>query len=250
MSATLILTATVAPPSGVPGLVRTDPELRLRDYLESLAFYLNLPTRRVGRIVFAENSGSDLTPLRDLARRQQGDKQVEFVGFAGLDHPASYGRGYGEFKLLDHVLAQSELIAALPPMSVLWKGTGRYRLINLPQLIATAPTHYDLYCDLKSRPMPWMDLRFFSCTVRGYQRFLSGVYRELREDVIQTSPEVHMRLAIGGRLGQGGIVPRFRTEPYVEGVRGWDNRHYAQGWNRMKYLCRVAARRVAPWAWI
>lgn len=250
MSSTLILTATVAPPAGVPGLVRTDPTVRMRDYLESLDFYLGIPTCRVGQIIFAENSGSNLAPLRELARARKGDKEVEFIRFAGLDHPPEYGRGYGEFKLLDHVLTHSQVIANLPPSALLWKGTGRYRMLNLAELIETAPVGYDLYCDMKSRPLPWMDVRFFSFTVSGYHRLLRGVYHELREDVTRTSPEVYLRRVIGKRLGQGGIVPRFRREPYVDGVRGWDNRNYTDGWNRMKYVLRGAARRLTPWVWI
>jgi hypothetical protein len=56
---------------------------------------------------------------------------------------------------------------------VLWKVTGRLRVLNLEKLIATAPERYDFYCDLRSVPLigerlggnHWMELRTFSCTV-------------------------------------------------------------------------------------
>ncbi len=67
MPRTLILTATITPPSGVPSLVRTDPALRLRDYLAAFEFYLKVPTAILPRIVFAENSGSDVDPVSGLS---------------------------------------------------------------------------------------------------------------------------------------------------------------------------------------
>src|SRR3954471_4308953 len=76
MSQVLILTATITPPPGVPILARTDPQLRLQDYIDALKFYLAVPNHVLDRIIFAENSGSDLSKLRALA--EESDKRVEF----------------------------------------------------------------------------------------------------------------------------------------------------------------------------
>ena len=256
MSRTLILTATITPPSGVPSLVRTDPALRLRDYLAAFEFYLKVPTAVLPRIVFAENSASDVAPFRALADRIGGDKEVFVTSHAGLDHPPSYGRGYGEMKLVDRIMTEYPPVADLPADAPIWKGTGRYLLTNIKRLVASAPRRYDLYCDLKDRPQPWFDMRFFSFSPAGYRRLFLGRYRDLREDgppqpgQLWTNPEAVLRAAIAPHLGEPGIVPRFRVEPFVDGVRGWDNRSYVSGKNLAKFYVRSAARLVAPRLWI
>ena len=65
------------------------------------------------------------------------------------------------------------------------------------------------------------------------------------------SPETYMRRHIGGLLPTGNIVPRFRTETIIVGIRGNVGRNYSQGRNRSKYAIRRAiARKVAPFLWI
>ena len=65
----LLLTATVTPPAGVPSLQRTNPAQRLRDYEEALSFYLPLVGTTFDAIVFAENSASDITSLKQMTTR-------------------------------------------------------------------------------------------------------------------------------------------------------------------------------------
>ena len=247
---TLVLTATITPPPEAPVLARSDPGERLKDYLQSLEYYLSMPGDAVGRIVFVENSNSDVTPLRELAAEKGGGKSVEFVSFDGLDHPARHGRAYGEFKLLDHAVGHSETLRSLGDGGAWWKVTGRYRLLNLARMLATAPASYELYCDMRDYPIPWMEVGLFSCTNRAYRRMFAGVYRELREDERNEAAEVTLRRMFDGYVKEPGVVPRFRAQPRVEGIRGKDNRNYAHGRNAAKFWLRMAARRVAPWVWI
>jgi len=250
MSQILILTATITPPPGVPILARTDPQLRLQDYIDALKFYLAVPNHVLDRIIFAENSGSDLSKLRALA--EESDKRVEFFTLSRLDYPPEYGRGYGEFKLMDDVMMHSEIIAELNRSDVVWKATGRYRMKNIARWIATAPANYDLYCDMHDwpNPVPWMDTRFYSCTFETYDRLLRNVYHHLRFDILGHGSLFYMRSAIGKHLGSGRIVPRFRVEPYVEGNRAWDDRGWNQGKNYRNYLIRATSRKITPWLWI
>ena len=256
MPRTLLLTATITPPAGVPSLVRTDPALRLRDYLAAFEFYLKVPTAVLPRIVFAENSNSDITPFQELADRVGGGKQVHITTHPGLDHPPAHGRGYGEMKLVDRIMTEYPPVASLPADALIWKGTGRYLLTNIARLVRSAPARYDLYCDLKDRPRPWFDMRFFSFSVAGYRRLLLGRYHDLREDQCArpgqtwSNPEAVLRAAIAPHLGEPGIYPRFKVEPFVDGVRGWDNRSYVSGKNLAKFYVRSAARVVAPRCWI
>jgi hypothetical protein len=240
----LLLTATITPPAGVPGLKRTDPKERLDDYCKALDFYCRLPQTPIERIVFIENSATDLAPLRQIADRAGAQSRIEFLGFDGLDHSPKHGRGYGEFKLLDYAMEHSPTLLACPEEQRLWKVTGRYRVLNLLDLINTAPSNYDLYCDMRDRPMPWVDLRVFSVTVTGYRTLLRGLYTQLREDKIHMSPERYLRPLIGELAKAHAIITRFRREPRIDGIRGLDSQNYSTGMNRLKYWVRAIGRRL------
>jgi hypothetical protein len=238
----LLLTATIKPPAGVPELQRTDPLERMNDYVSALRFYCNIHDTLISRIVFIENSGFDLSPLADVVSGAHATHRVEFLSFDGLDHPPRYGRGYGEFKLLDYALDHSKTLAAADAGTVLWKVTGRYRVLNIGRIIRTAPPKFDLYCDMRTWPIPWVDLRIFGCTLGGYRSCLKGVYQQLREDVINMAPEQHLHLIIGELAKSHRIVGRLRSEPLVDGIRGKDSKNYASGINLIKYLARASRR--------
>ena len=260
MPVTLLLTATITPPtSGVPGLIRLDPELRLRDYLTALEFYLKQPTDVIERVVFADNSASDVSAVQDLANQLGGDKQVIVTSHQGLDYPPELGRGYGEMRLLDYLVNDFAPLASLPSETKVWKGTGRYMLINIAASVHAAPKDYDVYCDLKNKPHHRFDMRFFSFTLAGYRRIFNGLYKEMCE-VRNTPegprfvalPEVQMRQFINPYLAahDPAVFPRFRVEPWVDGVRAWDNVAYHKGKGILKYAIRAGTRKFVPKVWI
>ena len=75
-SGALLLTATITPQPGVPHFRVTDTAQRRQEYLTSLAFAIALDRRIITTIVFAENSGSDLSAFKSLAER---DDRVELL---------------------------------------------------------------------------------------------------------------------------------------------------------------------------
>ena len=95
----LLLTATITPPAGVPLLARTDPKARLQDYEKGLQFYLQFINKGIDAIVFAENSNSDVSTLKNIVTQSGLQDAVEFLVFGGLDYPPSYGRAYGNLNL-------------------------------------------------------------------------------------------------------------------------------------------------------
>ncbi|WP_426413287.1 hypothetical protein [Bradyrhizobium ganzhouense] len=247
---TLLVTATITPPSIVTNLSRFDPRQRLEDYKAALHFYLELPSNILPRIVFVENSAGDVSGLRNLAARHR-DKEIEFVTFYGLDYPPSFGRGYGEARLLDYAMDRSAIIAKLQPNDMIWKATGRLKLLNFAQLSQTAPTGTDLYCDLKDYPMPWMDMRFFAFSKTGYEHLFRGIADSLREDQpVAGVAENHLRRIVGARLGRDAIVPRFAYTPRVDGIQG-NNQPYSGGIrNIAKFSIREFCRQLVPGLWI
>jgi hypothetical protein len=245
----VLLTATVVVPHDARNLARRDTALRLQDYLQAFDFYLaQLQRGSFDALVLCENSGFDLAPFAAKARQAGLQGRVELIGHHGLDHPSRHGRGYGEFKLVDHAMQHSLLIAGLGAQVRVWKVTGRYKVHNLPQLVAGQPQHADLYCHCRNFPMPWLDMYLMRWNRHAYDMLIRGVYHRLRQDDTPTSAEQHFRALLDGH-GEGlRIVRRFRQVPRIEGVRGFDNRVYQA--MRHKWLARELAQRLAPWIWI
>lgn len=245
MNNTLLLTATIRPPPGAPNLHRIDPRQRMNDYIHALDFYCRLPKEIIPRIVFVENSASNLSPLQEVVLKANALGRVEFLSFDGQDHPPQYGRGYGEFKLLDYAMEHSYTLGSANVDDVLWKVTGRYRVLNLVTLVHTAPSDFQLYCDIRDWPIPWVDLRIFGCTVSGYQYLLRGIYSQLKANVINMAPEQYLRPSIGELAKSHRVVTRFRREPRVDGIRGVDSKNYSSRSNLLKYLFRSSIRHAA-----
>jgi hypothetical protein len=246
----IFLTATIAPPQAA--VTRNDPHVRLQDYLASLEFYLSLPTGIVDRILFVDNSGSDITPIEEFVRKRVADKVVELISFEGNDHSVSYGKAYGEFKLLDFGLEHTSLLSEYDHF---WKVTGRLRVMNLADMIAAVTTHYDVLCDLHNFPFVgtgkafknrWMDLRVFSCTKNAYKNLFAGRYIEFGSRMNQ---DVLYDVVMQARSDMK-ILPRFDEQPVISGVSGRHDRDYHSGLQRMKTVVRSSVRRCIPFIWV
>jgi hypothetical protein len=247
MANVLLMTATINPLKGLPSLARIDPDLRRADYIEALKFYLHLLGRCFDRIVFAENSNADLSDLRALVLDHSMSNRVEFVSFYGLDFPPEYGRGFGEFKMVDYAVSQSPSLKQLE--TVVWKVTGRYVLLNMEAMVASYPGA-DIYCHMRDYPHRLCELAFLAWTQNGYKRLIQGIAPMLRNDQKPTvSEEVHFRKLIDKSKKQLLITPRLKIVPIIEGIRGWDNSRYSNR-NSPKILMRRAANVLIPWFWI
>jgi hypothetical protein len=252
MTNILVMTATITPKSGAFSLARTDPELRRRDYELALRHYLNaLSLGAFDRLLFAENSDSNLDSLSALVREAGLTDRVEFLSLYGLDYPSEYGRGYGEFLLIDRVM-DSPGMRAQSPDSIVWKITGRYRVVNIEQLIRKRAKHFDLYCNCRDYPVRWTDQYILAWRVGVYAQHLKGLYEHFKENEAGKSCELVMRELIDqGYFESLNVVPRFTRVPIIEGVRGWDNEEYRTGLkNRSKLLVRQMANLALPWFWI
>ncbi len=248
MRTILLLTATVTPLQGVPSLRRTDPAQRLQDYANALRFYLGLLGRCFEGIVFAENSGADLQPLRRLAADAGVANEVEFVSFEGLDYAPSHGRGYGEFRLVDHAMAHAALLQG---DVCVWKCTGRYVVRNIERLVRGRPP-VDLYCHMRNYPYRLCELYLLSFDRRGYEAAIQGVYEHLRNDImpgVHSNEEALFRRRVDALPPEITVRRRFATTPVIDGIRAWDNSRYSGAW-APKVLLRRAARVIAPWIWI
>jgi hypothetical protein len=240
-----MMTATITP-NNARNLLRTDPAVRLKDYEDALDFYLDLIDRPLYGIVFVENSDSDATSLRQLVASRGMTGRVEFLCNYGVHLYSDKGRAHGELKLLDYAMTASVMVREAGANHVVWKITGRYMVKNLTSMIASAPRGFDAYIDMKDHPRPWMDMRLMAWTAAGYDR----VFRGVADDLDSKTHEKVMREYLPERAEGARLVLRFRKEPFVDGIRGWDNGRYSRGTELIKCYARSLGRVVAPWYWI
>lgn len=250
----LLLTGTISPPVNALDLARTNPQARLQDYLNAFEYHLDhLQKGEVDHIIFAENSASDLSAIAALAHRRNFSHKVELISFSGLDYPPEYGRAYGEARIIDHVMAFSPVLAsAREEHAFIWKVTGRYTIRNLGDIIRYRPPRADFYCNMRNYPQRWVDMYLLGWTSKGYEIFLKDVAGAIRAGApgTGTSPEKLLRDWLEKCPPSGAVlVPRFRHTPIIDGIRGYDNRSYAEA-NRWKNLLRRIALRIAPSLWI
>lgn len=245
----LIMTATVKPPPDALQLTRVDASLRMNDYCEALAYYLSLLTGGIlSGIVFAENSNHDLSPLTQLVADKGMGAKVEFIGFNGLDYPSSYGRGHGEFKLLDYAMHHSEMIQKAASSTEIWKITGRYQVLNFAEILARRPIASDIWIHCRNHPKRWADMYLMGWRKDYYLNNMVGLYREFNDGVLHISAEVVFRKFID-RLAKGtNVSQRIIPVPDLVGIRGIDSSSYER--QRWKFFVRALAARLLPKWWI
>lgn len=243
------MTATVNPPRDARVLVRVDPAQRLGDYQQALRYYVDaLLTGAIAGIVFVENSNADISSLHSLAAAHHVEDQVEFIQFHGLDYPGSFGRAYGEFKLLDHAMAHSRLIRSASESTVVWKVTGRYKVINLDRIAKRENPGQQMWAHCRDYPLRWADMYIFGWRKAFYAEHIRGLYTQLDESKMSSSAEVAFRDWLDTLATKEPVSRRIAPSPEIEGIRGFDGAAYQQ--RRVKTLIRRIADRIAPWLWI
>ena len=244
----VLLTATITPPKNAKNLVIVDAQQRLQQYLIALDFYLQqLSNNVITSIVFVDNSDTACTHLNDLVAQYKLDQHVEIMRFNGLDYPPIYGRGYGEFKLVQHAMRHSAILQAARSNAVIWKVTGRYIVSNLERIIKKNPIYADFYCHCRDYPMRWIDLYILAWKKSAYDLLLKDIYLKLQESDNAESSELKFRAIVDANTSNIKLVKRFNTIPNLIGFRGYDNQPYQ---NSFKYQVRSIANTLVPFFWI
>ena len=146
-------------------------------------------------------------------------------------------------------MEHSRIIAASGHDAIVYKITGRYKIMNLSRLMRSRPRVFDLYCDMRFSGSPWADMRFMAWNKRGYGVCMKGIANEIREDTNNGRPgEESLYFALKRRIGDVVVVASYRREPLIDGIRGFDNANWSQGKRKLVYwfrdLQRILLRRV------
>jgi len=224
-----LMTASVST-HGMKGACFTDEEREMM-YVDALTYYINnlLSKEPEQRIVFAENSGWDLT--RIAARLPEYDKQrIEFVSLPVELFDVSRGKGYNEMLLINETVKRSQLVAE---SGGFFKVTGRYPVYNLDYFVSKASRRiyskgYDMYCDIKDHKLyDWLRLGWnghsFECRLFGlatdyWQKQFAEHYADCNDYEGRPMESVMFLNVKNGGGGKKSL--RFRREPHFGGLEG------------------------------
>jgi len=237
-STCLLLTATIKVKEDVVFTARKDTNTRINDYKQALTRWLAHPDAK--SIVLVENSGSDLSELREIARKTPG-KNVEFLSFTPPAFDGSLGKGYGEMICLEYAIEHSQLLAR---SQRLVKVTGRYYLANATEFLHFAERRRDaeIICDLLLN-LTWADSRIFVATPGFLRNYLLPLRDQVNDSQGSNFEHVLAR-AVHACMANRGVwaEPPFPLE--IQGVSGSQDR----GWQmsrKEKFGLRIRHRLFA-----
>lgn len=236
----LLLTACVNP-GNVPYVARRDPDKRLNDYINSLKYWLHLPS--IMNIVFCENSGFDLSDIQEAIRiNNPYHKKVEALSFYGQPVHPEYGKGYGEMKIINYALEHSNIIKE---SNIVLKVTGRLIVANAAAISeAVSKTNgIDVFCDLRGN-LTTADSRFFCAT----PRFLREYFMSFQESVDEStgiSFEDALARAVHLAMADGLSWSMLPHAHDLRGISGTSNRRIPS--SRLRFMSRELFRIVKAW---
>lgn len=241
----LLITSTIAPSAKTALLAHRDPRKRLDEYKIAFSFYLKLLRDDVvDKIIYADNSGHDLSELEQLANGYPSPSKIEFISFNSPAQP-DVNRYFLEIGLIREALKRSTDIKA---DDQIWKVTGRYLVPNVSQIIRGAPQNADVYINCRNRPIHTVDFYLVRFNQFGFEKLLASDMSDFEtiasgEDVLRLRLDRHT-------TGPVHVVPRFRQTPKIVGTRGFDGANYDSFSGNMKFLARRVLNRLAPNFWI
>src|SRR5437773_6185066 len=172
---TLVMTATFRAPE-TPYLVVRDERTRIQQYMCALVSWAR--TRRVRRIILAENSNTQFDFSRIVRHLEAAGKEIELLVFDGNRESPRFGKGFGEGEILEYVYTHSRL---LRQTDTFYKVTGRLFVRNFDLVSdATANRHAfrRKYAKKPGNPSK-VDTTFFKCGLDLFESRLMHAYRQV-----------------------------------------------------------------------
>ena len=245
----VVLTATIIPAAQAK-VKRSDPDLRLEDYKQALRFWLGYPHAAATRILLLENSGADLSVLREIAVHENPlAKEIEILSVPSNQIPAGLNYGYAEMQLLDEGLELSQLRFQTTHMI---KATGRLTFPDIGRALDLTPEPFDVLIDFRRLGFP---RRGFDASTQIFvvsHAFYDRVLRKARDEMNSTDTRLLEHLIarkVAPYRGQSGIHLRFPCNVEPVGISGFTSKPYNSPGKSIARIMRGALRKLAPNFW-
>jgi hypothetical protein len=210
----LIITSTVYVNSRLTVLI--DPEIRLKQYVDSIIFYLR--TISIDAIIICDNSGFDyrsISELKTLAAKF--NKRLEIHSFQGDEKKIlQAGKGYGEGEMLRFIFEHSELLKAYDSF---FKITGRVMVLNFDSIAKSINPDRIYFQKIRSiflKDIKVADTRFYYCSKSVFTKYLINAFIRVNDP-----GGYYLEHAYRDDLDNNAVVFRaFEKLPIFDGVSG------------------------------
>ncbi|MCL1925806.1 MAG: hypothetical protein FWF95_01540 [Syntrophorhabdaceae bacterium] len=211
---TVLITTANNPPSGVPFLEMVNPNIRMIAAKAALYFWV---TQGIEQIVLADATATNLLSEYEVAEIDKLHTRIEQISYkqAG-EEIIERGKGYGEGKLIEYAINNSELLAHEESF---FKCTGKVYVRNFPDIaeIIKANSISSLfwrYMGDGTEVKHWADCRFYYTSKNFAENHLIPAYLE-SHDINKVACEnyVYKALEHNMRAGRG-------ARPLITGYAG------------------------------
>lgn len=230
----LLITGCIAPTVDQKWLVIADENIRLNQYVDSIAFYIKSSFFK--KIVFCDNSGykyEDAVKLIRLANEM--GKAFEWISFKGdYSLVRKYGKGAGEDEIVDFALNNSTLLKNAKSFA---KTTGRLKIRNINKVcrnIVDGENYF--YRDIYRTHCHGVDTRFYVCDKKYFSDILRNCYngKTLNPDEYALE-DIYYKLLNGNYHDFSGYFD-------ILGVSGGNGRIYTNEFSIWKHVFDIFCR--------
>ena len=159
---TVLITTANNPPEGLPFLKMTDPVMRAIAAKAALYFWV---AQGIQQIILADATGTNLLSEYEWGEIDKSETRIEQISYKQASETViKHGKGYGEGKLIEYAINNSELLSR---EEYFLKCTGKTYVRNFPDIAESIRTHNTLgqfwkhIGDDGTAMKPWADCRFY-----------------------------------------------------------------------------------------
>lgn len=227
----IIITGCIKPNKNQKWLCIKDDKIRLKQYIDSLVFYISYSISKY--IIFCENSGYNYDGIQELKSLATSyNKKFEWISFNGNHVAVTHysNKGIGEDEIIDYAFEHSEY---LKYSTSFCKITGRLCIVNINNILITINKGRNYFLrDLYLGHNHAVDTRFYICDTISFLNNLRKCYYKKGIYQTMTLEEVYYKLLDSNYSG-------MTYYPNVVGVSAGDshNRDYS---NEPKFLFAIS----------
>jgi len=249
----LLLTACIEPTQFKNNVQRNDSRIRLVDYKEALKMWLHLKDEKITTIIFAENSGYDLTEIEEIfLTENKYHRTYQIFQNLASEVPQGLHYGYSELELIDNAINQ---ISLLKDNDFIIKSTGRIYFPKIYLLTQNIERSHDFIADSRRfNFFKWHKnyvlSNLFIFNVKWYKQNLFDKKGNMIKLKISHFETLLYYLLKEKQLENNNIILRFPFNINPVGIGAHWDVNYQSSKKRIEYFIRGIFRKIFPQIWI
>ncbi len=248
----LLLTACIEPTQFKDKVHRNDTLIRLEDYKTALKLWLHHNDDSITSIIFAENSGYDLTEIETVFIKENiYNRKYQIIQAIASKVPEGLHYGYSELELIDNIL---DKITLLNDNDFIIKTTGRVYFPKISSLLVKTVLRYKFIADSRNFNFgKWKHnyvlSNLFIFNILWYKENLFDKKSLMLELDVTHFETLLYKLLLVNKVGKD-VLLRFPINVSPVGHGAHWNVNYQSLDKRLGYLLRAIFRKILPNFWM